>query len=139
MSIDVKDTPVKTVAALLSRSTGKRVEVISGGDRLVSLNLINVPVRQAIRLLQQSAPGVSLSIDGQAIQNVQLSPEAQISVCFTDAELSSALALLAEVTGAKLGAASAPGTKVTLKTQGTLGQIVAQLRVQSGVDIQLQQ
>lgn len=136
VSLDVKDAPVSTVAALLSKSTGRKVDVVGGGDTLVSVNVENITLGQTLRLLQNFR-GVTLSLDGQPVVRKPTNPAARVSVCFQDTPLPLALELLSQATGATFKLDRLPPNNVTLKTEGTLPQILNELSNSIGTTVSI--
>lgn len=132
--MDLNGMPASDVAAVLSRATKRKVEVLKGGDQLVSLTLRNSTLVQALRRLQEF-PEISLAVDGQEFTRVKLLPATEVSICAENIPLEVVLDRLSLVTGATFEVADMPPGRVSLKTAGTLEAVVAQLSAAANVNI----
>ena len=134
LSLDLNGMPASDVAAVLSRATKRKVEVLKGGDQMVSLTLRNSTLIQALRRLQEFTE-ISLAVDGREFNRAKLPPGAEVSICAQDAALQVVLDRLSLVTGATFEVPDMPPAHVTLKTQGTLEDVVSQLSGAANVNI----
>jgi hypothetical protein len=121
---------------MLAKQTRQKIRIGSGGDKLITVNLENGTLWQAIRELRDA--GVQLLVNGRVISPNPPARNTIVSLCLTNAKPANVIARLRQATLDDITISGTPGTeRINLKAKGTFEEVLAQLSTAMHVSITL--